>query len=65
MDRSKVHSQRPDADNRPKYVQRADAPFLAETGAAMTRLQINHLRRSHGLTEAQAIAISGLIWGVC
>ncbi len=29
----------------------------------MTRLQILYLRRLHGLTEAQAQAISALIWG--
>lgn len=29
----------------------------------MMRLQILYLRRLHGLTEAQAIAIAALIWG--
>jgi hypothetical protein len=30
----------------------------------MTRLQLLHLRRLHGLTEAQAQALAALIWGV-
>ena len=29
----------------------------------MNRLQILYLRRMHGLTEAQAIALAALIWG--
>lgn len=29
----------------------------------MTRLQVLYLRRSHGLTEAQAHALAVLIWG--
>lgn len=31
----------------------------------MNRLQILYLRRLHGLTEAQAVAIAALIWGAC
>jgi hypothetical protein len=29
----------------------------------MTRLQLLYLRRLHGLTEAQAMAIAALFWG--
>ena len=29
----------------------------------MTRIQIRHLRRLHGLSESQAQAIAALIWG--
>lgn len=29
----------------------------------MTRLQMLYLRRLHGLTEAQALAMASLIWG--
>lgn len=31
----------------------------------MTRLQILYLRRRHGLTETQALALAALIWGAC
>lgn len=30
----------------------------------MTALQILYLRRFHGLTEAQAMALATLIWGI-
>ena len=29
----------------------------------MTRLQILYLRRFHGLTEVQAMALAALVWG--
>ncbi|KDB01889.1 hypothetical protein U879_20105 [Defluviimonas sp. 20V17] len=31
----------------------------------MNRLRILYLRRCHGLTEPQALALAALIWGVC
>ena len=30
----------------------------------MNALQILYLRRFHGLTEAQAMALAALIWGI-
>jgi hypothetical protein len=37
--------------------------FPIVVSGSMTLLQILHLRRLHGLTEAQAQALAALIWG--